>query len=391
MIKAVIFDMFETLVSMFSGDTYFSEDMATDLNIPVDAFKKAWHSTEHDRSCGNCTIEEGIKKALEMLGCYSEESVKLLSDKRKKNLEGIFERTPVDTIALLQEIKRRGIKIGLISNCYSDEADAIRKSSIFPYLDVALLSYEQGICKPDHEIYKKAMEELGITAEECLYVGDGGSNELFAARDLGMRCLQARYFADLAFEPHIPCYKLDDFKHAYKLSDILEKSALGTAKFYYKNNNAPKPNRPNHIGSTILIFHGEKVLMESRTDSNRWAFIGGGLFLTETLIECAIRETKEETGIELQEQDIVFKKLFDDPSIIIEYPDGNIIRSMMAVYQTELKEAPLLQSSEESKELKFFTPDELKTINVVETHIPILEEFFPEVVTHVDTVCFRKQ
>ena len=131
--------------------------------------------------------------------------------------------------------------------------------------------------------------------------------------------------------------------------------------------------------------------MESRTDSNRWAFLGGGLFLTETLIECAIRETKEETGIELQEQDIVFKKLFDDPSIIIEYPDGNIIRSMMAVYQTELKEAPLLQCSEESKELKFFTPDELKTINVVETHIPILEEFFPEVVTHVDTVSFRKQ
>lgn len=34
-----------------------------------------------------------------------------------------------------------------------------------------------------------------------------------------MRCLQARYFADLAFEPHIPCYKLDDFEHAYKLSD----------------------------------------------------------------------------------------------------------------------------------------------------------------------------
>ena len=155
MTKAVVFDMFETLVSMFSGSTYFSEDMATDLNIPVDDFKKAWHSTEHDRSCGNCTIEEGIKATLEILGCYSEESVKLLSDKRRKNLEGIFERTPVDTIVLLQELKRRGIKIGLISNCYSDEADAIRKSSIFPYLDAALLSYEQGICKPDHEIYKR--------------------------------------------------------------------------------------------------------------------------------------------------------------------------------------------------------------------------------------------
>ncbi len=222
MTKAVIFDMFETLVSMFSGDTYFSEDMATDLKIPIDDFKNAWHATEHDRSCGNCTIEEGIKTTLEMLGCYSEDAVKLLAEKRRRNLEGIFERTPVETLALLQELKRRGTKIGLISNCYSDEADVIRKSTIFTYLDTALLSYEQGICKPDHEIYKKAMEKLGTTAEECLYVGDGGSKELFAARDLGMKCLQAQYFADLAFEPHIPCYRLDDFEQAYTQADILK-------------------------------------------------------------------------------------------------------------------------------------------------------------------------
>ncbi|MDC7294252.1 HAD-IA family hydrolase [Butyrivibrio sp. DSM 10294] len=222
MIKAVIFDMFETLVSMFSGDTYFSEDMAADLQIEVADYKNAWHTTEHDRSCGNCTIEEGIKTTLEMLVAYSEESVKLIADKRRKNLEGIFERTPEETIALLQELKKRGIKIGLISNCYSDEADVIRKSSIFPYLDVAMLSYEQGTCKPDHEIYKKAMDKLGVTASECLFVGDGGSKELFAARDLGMKCLQAQYFADLAFEPHIPCYKLDDFEHAYTQEDILK-------------------------------------------------------------------------------------------------------------------------------------------------------------------------
>lgn len=50
----------------------------------------------------------------------------------------------------------------------------------------------------------------------------------------------------------------------------------------------------------------------------------------------------------------------------------------MAVYKTELKEMPKLLCSEESKELKFFSPDELKNIKVVETHIPILEEFFSE-------------
>ena len=222
MVKAVIFDMFETLVSMFSGDTYFSEDMAADMNIPIDEYKKAWHTTEHDRSCGNCTIEGGIQTTLEKLGYYSEASVKLIASKRRKNLEGIFERTPKETLEMLQGLKDKGIKIGLISNCYSDEADVIRHSAIFPYLDVAMLSFEQGICKPDHEIYKRAMDELEVTAGECLYVGDGGSKELFAARDLGMKTLQAQYFANLAFEPHIPCYKLDDFDHAYELNDILK-------------------------------------------------------------------------------------------------------------------------------------------------------------------------
>ena len=126
MTKAVIFDMFETLVSMFSGDTYFSENMASDMNIPVDEYKKAWHSTEHDRSCGNCTVEEGIKRTLEMIGAYNEESVDLIAGKRRQILQGIFERTPKETIALLQALKDKGLKIGLISNCYSDEAKIIR-------------------------------------------------------------------------------------------------------------------------------------------------------------------------------------------------------------------------------------------------------------------------
>lgn len=154
---------------------------------------------------------------------------------------------------------------------------------------------------------------------------------------------------------------------------------MGKARFYYKNTNAPKPNKPNHIGATILIFYKGKVLLESRADSNRWAFIGGGLFLDETLMDCVIRETIEETGLQLQNSDIVFKKLFDDPSIIIEYPDGNIFRSIMAVYQTNLVNMPELQCSNESNELKCFSPDELKNIKIVETHIPILKEYFPEI------------
>ena len=45
MIKAVIFDMFETLVSLFEGRSYFSEHMAADLGLSVTEFRKDWHET----------------------------------------------------------------------------------------------------------------------------------------------------------------------------------------------------------------------------------------------------------------------------------------------------------------------------------------------------------
>lgn len=148
------------------------------------------------------------------------------------------------------------------------------------------------------------------------------------------------------------------------------------ATFYYKQLNAPVPNKPNHIGSTILIKYDGKVLLESRKDSDRWAFIGGGLFLNETLLECVKRETLEETGITLSDEDIKFCKLYDDPSIIIAYPDGNVIRSIMALYTTTLKKMPDLKCSEESTELKFFSKEEMKKMKIVETHTPILADYF---------------
>ena len=73
MINAVVFDMFETLVSLFEGRTYFSEHMAEDVGLEHEEFGKAWHETEIARTCGGCTIEEGIARVLSPFGRCSEE------------------------------------------------------------------------------------------------------------------------------------------------------------------------------------------------------------------------------------------------------------------------------------------------------------------------------
>ena len=221
MIKAVIFDMFETLVTLFQGKTYFSEDIAADLGIGMNDFRREWHVTEKDRSTGKYTIGEGLAIALKQLGVYSEDKVKLAAEHRKQALTDTFTAIPEETVNLLRDLRKAGKKTGLITNTFSDERDFIRESELYPLFDAALISYEQGICKPAPELFRRMTELLGVEPGECLYVGDGGSRELFAAREAGMKAVQCTWFHDLAFEPHIPCPILDEFEQAGHPSDIL--------------------------------------------------------------------------------------------------------------------------------------------------------------------------
>lgn len=147
------------------------------------------------------------------------------------------------------------------------------------------------------------------------------------------------------------------------------------AQFFYKDSNAPKPNRSNHIGTSVIIEVNNKILMEHRTDSDTWAIIGGGLKIDETLEECAVREVFEETGISLATQDIKLYGIYDDPSRIASYPDGNVLKVITIVYKAELSQCSELICSEESRELKFVSKEELRELEIAKTHIPILEEY----------------
>ena len=90
MIRAVIFDMFETLVTLFTGRTYFSENIAEDLGIPLAEFRDAWHATETERTIGKYTMEEGFSETLRKLNLYREDWVELVCRKRREALGDTF-------------------------------------------------------------------------------------------------------------------------------------------------------------------------------------------------------------------------------------------------------------------------------------------------------------
>ena len=194
MVKAVIFDMFETLITHYETPLYFSAQMAADAGIEPEHFLPIWHATEQGRTIGKLTLEQVLATILRENQRYSENLLKEIVEKRIETKRSCFRHMHPEIIPMLSQLKEKGIFIGLISNCFSEEAKAIRESELFPYFDAVCLSWEQGIQKPDKEIFEKCTEMLSVTEEECLYVGDGGSYELETAKELGMTAVQAAWY-----------------------------------------------------------------------------------------------------------------------------------------------------------------------------------------------------
>ncbi|MDO5573674.1 MAG: HAD-IA family hydrolase [bacterium] len=82
------------------------------------------------------------------------------------------------------------------------------------------MSYEEGVQKPDVKIYFRCMEKLALQAEDCLYVGDGGSNELEAAEAVGMTAVQAVWY--LKDNVGQPCGRKEGFRQIENPLDILK-------------------------------------------------------------------------------------------------------------------------------------------------------------------------
>ncbi len=77
-----------------------------------------------------------------------------------------------DSVPVLREVHRRGLRIGVLSDTGFDLRPALDRAGLGPYLDVVLFSYELGVCKPAAKSFLTACDRLAAPPEQVLMVGD---------------------------------------------------------------------------------------------------------------------------------------------------------------------------------------------------------------------------
>lgn len=217
-IEVVFFDLFFTLVTPKYSNRRNENDI---LGITIEEWEVYAEDEELylERATGREKSPEKIietmvaKMKINATGDDIKQILKLREERFMKSL------TDVDPVILdvLLDIKKAGKKLCLISNV--DIIDVIHwdKSPLYNLFDDAVFSYDVGYIKPQVEIYEIALKRMNAKPESCIFVGDGGSDELRGAKQLGIRTILTGYLLkrDATHHDEIKAftdYYIEDFK-----------------------------------------------------------------------------------------------------------------------------------------------------------------------------------
>ena len=198
---ALCFDLFHTLTDI--NETSPGGKNTWEL---FGVSKDAWHAQVLDNSPWRLT---GIvKDPVEIIGRMARAIHPDISDDLVRGVAeyryGRFDRAvlspPERSLDALRGLKRMGKKIALVSNADAAEVRSWNQSPFAPFFDYAVFSCDVGCMKPDARIFLKALERLGEKPEHCIFVGDGGADELRAARGLGFTTVMVTGYLNIAPE-----------------------------------------------------------------------------------------------------------------------------------------------------------------------------------------------
>jgi putative hydrolase of the HAD superfamily len=187
--KAVLFDLFHTLVSVpppaLVGEPPISEILG--VSGPD------WHRLYYDEDVlGRCVGHvldgvEAMRRVTHSLDPTVDDARILAAvESRRRRFELGLVKIEDPILDALDRLRAAGIRTVLVSDAGADDVESWDRSPLPSRLDAAVFSYRVGVRKPDPRIYAHALDMVGVRAEDALFVGDGGSDEHRGARAVGI-------------------------------------------------------------------------------------------------------------------------------------------------------------------------------------------------------------
>jgi putative hydrolase of the HAD superfamily len=189
-IRAVIFDFFGTLTHCVRrGPAHRS--IADLLGCPLQTMLRVLDDSFYLRASGRLgDAEATLRWVCRQAGTAPSETALRAAVALRQRVLRSETRLRTDAVPVLAALRERGILTGLISDCTHELPAFLPQLAVAPLLDARVFSVEAGHCKPDPALYLDVCHRLDVEPRECLYLGDGGSQELTGAERAGMTAIR---------------------------------------------------------------------------------------------------------------------------------------------------------------------------------------------------------
>lgn len=137
---------------------------------------------------------------------------------------------------------------------------------------------------------------------------------------------------------------------------------MGRRIDYYDDPDAPPANSIVPSVNVVVTDDQDRVLLIRRSDNDNWALPGGAIDLGESLTQAAVRETKEESGIDCEITGLV--GIYTDPKHVILYTSDGEARQEFSIVLTASAVAGEPTPSDESTEVHWIRRDDLNSLQM---------------------------
>jgi HAD superfamily hydrolase (TIGR01509 family) len=195
MIAAVLFDLYETLVTERAATPVRASSWGERLGLDAAAFRRAWKPQRVRVLRGEVSFADALVEVGVTLGhAIDHIVVRSLCRERSLKKAALFDQFDPAVVAVLSQLHARGLKLAIVSNCFAEDIEAWPRCRVAQWFDASVFSFDVGAAKPEPEIYRESMRRLSVESAHAVFVRDGGDDELLGAERAGLRAAQATWF-----------------------------------------------------------------------------------------------------------------------------------------------------------------------------------------------------
>lgn len=193
--RAVVFDLFETLVTEAHTNPPRAGQLGPRFGLDPVAFRREWAPRRREIVLGRRSFADTLRDICLALGGTSQPDVARVREERMVIKAAALRYVEPRILLMLDALRARATRLAVVSNCFFEDVASWHESPLCQRIDATVFSFQEGLAKPDREIYAAALRRLDVTPAQAVFVGDGGDGELAGAASAGLAACHATWYA----------------------------------------------------------------------------------------------------------------------------------------------------------------------------------------------------